>query len=108
MVGRAGNFEGRGCLKAQAVNSHLTSFVALQTHIQGRRTHNHVPILVQQHLVSRARVQEPELGHVRHWILHHVIAPSLSTEQEYCRVLHQDMCAICHTYITAVAQNSIE
>ncbi len=61
------------CLKAQAVNAHVTSFIALQTHIQGRWTHNHVPIFVQQHLVAWARVQEPELGHVGYWILHHVM-----------------------------------
>jgi len=108
MVGRADKLK-QDCLKAQAVNAHVTSFIALQTHIQGRRTHNHVPIFVQQHLVAWARVQEPELGHVGYWILHHVmrVTPH-SAEKKNTVCISPDVRTSCHTYITDVVQNSIE
>ena len=136
MAGRADNSSRRGCL-----TSHITSSVALQTHIQGRRTHNHVPIFVQQHLVSRARVQEPKLGHLGYWILHHVthvtphsaqkkrkyrkilyLSPSIQREAMHhtklprmfqhttkcCRMVHHNMCASCHTYITDVSKTALK
>ena len=85
MAGRADN------LTAQAVTSHITASVALQTHIQRRWTHNHVPIFVQQHLISRARIQEPELGHLGYWILRHVahVTPqSAQKKRKYTKILH--------------------